>query len=208
MNQATSPAESQQSTSQDQQLQQLPLAYNQLVENNQYLFQELEFLHRQVTTDQTTNPSTLQSVAQQPTVDATSEIVPTATVTARTMPDFKMPSIKPITFSGSIKSKPAHELQNHLDDYLDRSLEVCQLYGFAPCLFTRTHRGQPTYVQFTASGLTEHARILWRRIPESERISMTWDHYKEWIQTTFGSLLTLTQAIEAMEKLHQSKSAT
>ncbi|TPX51937.1 hypothetical protein CcCBS67573_g09985 [Chytriomyces confervae] len=98
MNQATSPAESQQATSQEQQLQQILQAYNQLLETNQFLF--------------------------------------------------------------------------------------------------------------TAAGLTDHARISWRRIPESERASMTWDQYKEWIQKSFGSLLTLPQAIEAMEKLNQSKSAT
>ncbi|ORY37561.1 hypothetical protein BCR33DRAFT_721310 [Rhizoclosmatium globosum] len=37
---------------------------------------------------------------------------------------------------------------------------------------------------------------------------MTWERYCSWIQTTFGSQLTLTQAIEAMENLNQSKSAT
>ncbi|KAJ3386204.1 hypothetical protein HDU80_000468, partial [Chytriomyces hyalinus] len=33
--------------------------------------------------------------------------------------DFCMPSIKPIPFSGKLRKRPAHEIQNILDDYLE-----------------------------------------------------------------------------------------
>ncbi|KAJ3094989.1 hypothetical protein HK100_005951, partial [Physocladia obscura] len=118
-----------------------------------------------------------------------------------------MPSVKPLEFSGNFKGKPAHELQNFLDDYLDGSLELCQLYNFARTIGTATYAGQPTYVQFVSSGLTEHTHIAWRQLTE-QRTEGTWNFYKEWIQQTFGSTLTLSQAVEAMEDLHQTGAAT
>jgi hypothetical protein len=121
--------------------------------------------------------------------------------------DFKMPSVKPIQFSGNLKHKPAHELQNLLDDYLERSLELCKLYNFAPDYLSVTRNGQPTYVQFATAGLADQARIAWRRVPEDQRSHMNWDEYSQWIHKTFGSTLTLSQAIEAMERLSQTQSA-
>ncbi|KAJ3096284.1 hypothetical protein HK100_005603 [Physocladia obscura] len=119
-----------------------------------------------------------------------------------------MPSVKPLEFSGIFKGKAAHELQNSLDDYLARSLELYQLYNFARTIGTATHAGQPNYVQFVSSGLTERACIAWRQLTEQQRTEATWDFYKQWIQRTFGSTLTLSQAVKAMEDLHQTGAAT
>ncbi|KAJ3249866.1 hypothetical protein HDU77_007377 [Chytriomyces hyalinus] len=120
---------------------------------------------------------------------------------------FRMPSVKPITFSGSFRNKPAHEVQNLLDDYLERSHEICILYGFAPSINQMTQLNQPTFVQFASSGLSENARIAWRQIPKDDRTLMTWDAYSAWIQNTFGSTLTLDQALDAMDDLRQTTSA-
>ncbi|KAJ3191213.1 hypothetical protein HDU82_003689, partial [Entophlyctis luteolus] len=123
------------------------------------------------------------------------------------LPDFKMPSIKPITFTGNIKHMPVHQLQNFLDDYLKHSLETCKLYNLAQDINSTTHVGQPTYIQFVSSGLTEHARTSWRHVSEEEHSAMTWNGYCNWILTNFGSTLTLSQAVEGMEDLCQTKSA-
>ncbi|KAJ3125611.1 hypothetical protein HK100_010709, partial [Physocladia obscura] len=119
-----------------------------------------------------------------------------------------MPSVKPLEFSGIFKGKAAHELQNSLDDYLDHSLELCQLYNFARTIGTATHAGQPTYVQFVSPGLTGHAHIAWRQLTEQQCTEATWNFYKQWTQRTFGSTLTLSQAVEAMKDLHQTGAAT
>ncbi|KAJ3198804.1 hypothetical protein HDU82_001008, partial [Entophlyctis luteolus] len=133
--------------------------------------------------------------------------VTSTTAPARPLHDFKMPSVKPLEFTGNIKHMPAHQLQNYLDDYLERSLETCRLYNFAPDSQSYTHTGQPTYVQFISSGLTSHARTAWRRVPELERLHMNFENFRNWILTNFGSTLTLAQAVEAMEDLRQNKSA-
>ncbi|KAJ3003962.1 UNVERIFIED_CONTAM: hypothetical protein HDU68_005414, partial [Siphonaria sp. JEL0065] len=133
---------------QQQQLAQLLRAYHDLHDTNQFLLQELESLQ-------------CQQAPQTPAQRAPTPQGNTLTIveTVRKLPDFKVPSVKPLTFSGNIKNKPAHQLQNYGDDYLDRSLEIGHLYNFAESVSTVTHIGQPTYVQFTVSGLTEHASI-------------------------------------------------
>ncbi|KAJ3376320.1 hypothetical protein HDU84_000376, partial [Entophlyctis sp. JEL0112] len=132
---------------------------------------------------------------------------PTNVAASSRAPDFKMPSIKPIKFSGNIKHMPAHRLQNYLDDYLERSLETCKLYNFTSEPATVSQCGQPTYVQFVSSGLADQAHTAWRRLTAYERENMTWDGYRSWILTTFGSTLTLAQVVEAMEELRQTRSA-
>ncbi|KAJ3343195.1 hypothetical protein HDU83_005806, partial [Entophlyctis luteolus] len=126
---------------------------------------------------------------------------------SRRLPDFKMPSIRPLEFTGNIKHMPAHQLQNYLDDYLERSLETCRLYNFAPDSLSCTHLGQPTYVQFISSGFTSQARTAWRRVTEIEKEQMNFEDFKKWLFSNFGSTLTLPQAVEAMEELRQNKSA-
>ncbi|KAJ3094606.1 hypothetical protein HK100_006087, partial [Physocladia obscura] len=56
--------------------------------------------------------------------------------------------------------------------------------------------------------LSGHACITWRQLTEQQRTQATWDFYKQWIQHNFGSTLTLSQAVEAMEDLHQTGAAT
>ncbi|TPX52255.1 hypothetical protein CcCBS67573_g09911, partial [Chytriomyces confervae] len=126
----------------------------------------------------------------------------------RPLPLFRMPSVKPLAFSGNHRNHPAHEIQNYLDDYLERSHEICTLYGFAPSINDLTQQNQPTYVQFVSSGLSETARVARCRFSKQERHHMTWNDYAAWIQKAFGSHLTLKQAIEAMEDLQQTSSAT
>ncbi|KAJ3004042.1 UNVERIFIED_CONTAM: hypothetical protein HDU68_005366 [Siphonaria sp. JEL0065] len=106
-----------------------------------------------------------------------------------------MPSIRPIEFTGNFRNKPAHELQNILDDYFDRSYELCKLYNFASSttLFPK---------------LANQSRIAWCRLLESQRDTMLWIDYCEWIQKQFGSQLTLQRAIEAMENLSHTGPAT
>ncbi|KAJ3234960.1 hypothetical protein HDU81_000978 [Chytriomyces hyalinus] len=121
--------------------------------------------------------------------------------------DFRMPSIKPLPFSGKLGNRPAHEIQNILDDYLERNLENCRLYNLAPDVNSITHNGQPTYVQFVSSGLTDTARQRWRQLPEPTRNQMTWPEYVQWINKRFGSQLALPQAIDALDTIQQTGSA-
>ncbi|KAJ3086347.1 hypothetical protein HK100_008725, partial [Physocladia obscura] len=139
-----------------------------------------------------------------PTVGSSQNFTTGLNSSQRHLPDFKMPSVKLLELSGIFKGKATHELQNSLGDYLACSLEICQLYNFARIIDTTTHTGQPTYVQFVSSGLTGCAHIAWRQLTDEA----TWDFYKQWIQRTFGSTLTLSQAVEAMEDLHQTGAAT
>ncbi|KAJ3095370.1 hypothetical protein HK100_005847 [Physocladia obscura] len=148
------------------------------------------------------------SNALDPTVGSSQNFTIGLNSSQRRLTDFKMPSVKPLEFSGIFKGKATHGLQNSLDDYLDRSLEICQLYNFARTIGTAIHAGQPTYVQFVSSGLTGRACIAWRQLTEQQRTEATWDFYKQWIQHTFGSTLTLSQAVEAMEDLHHTKAST
>ncbi|KAJ3377917.1 hypothetical protein HDU80_003086, partial [Chytriomyces hyalinus] len=126
----------------------------------------------------------------------------------RPLPLFRMPSVKPLVFSRNHRNHPAHEIQNYLNDYLKCSHEICTLYGFAPSINNLTQQNQPTYVQFVSSGLSETARVARCRFSKQERHHMTWNDYTTWIQKAFGSHLTLKQAIEAMEDLQQTSSAT
>ncbi|KAJ3063337.1 hypothetical protein HDU98_000839 [Podochytrium sp. JEL0797] len=113
------------------------------------------------------------------------------TETSRPLPIFNMPSVKPLTFDGNFKNHPAHELQNILDNYLNHSLEHCILYNFATGPESVVMIGQPTYAQFTSSGLTNNTRVKWRHTPESQRVAMTWNDYHKWIQDNFGSSASL-----------------
>ncbi|KAJ3002995.1 UNVERIFIED_CONTAM: hypothetical protein HDU68_005920, partial [Siphonaria sp. JEL0065] len=101
---------------QQQQLAQLLRAYNDLHDTNQFLLQELESLRRQQAPQAFTYPQ-VPTPAQQAATPQGNTLPLVETV--RKLPDFKMPSVKPLTFSGNIKNKPAHELQNYLDDFLD-----------------------------------------------------------------------------------------
>ncbi|KAJ3103894.1 hypothetical protein HK100_004138, partial [Physocladia obscura] len=169
----------------------------------------LEAFQRIITEqNQVINLLTEKLNALDPTIGSSQNFTTDLNSSQRRLPDFKMPSVKSLEFSGIFKGKAAHELQNSLDDYLDCSLELCQLYNFARTIGTATHAGQPTYVQFVSSRLTERAHIAWRLLTEQQRIEATWDFYKQWIQRTFGSTLTLSQAMEAMEDLHQTGAAT
>ncbi|KAI8619636.1 hypothetical protein BC830DRAFT_1103421 [Chytriomyces sp. MP71] len=53
----------------------------------------------------------------------------------------------------------------------------------------------------TWKGLTNNACILWHQLPSDSRKNMTWEEYVSWINLRFGSQLTLSQAIEAMDSL-------
>ncbi|KAJ3378028.1 hypothetical protein HDU84_008019 [Entophlyctis sp. JEL0112] len=92
----------------------------------------------------TVNAMNLTIVAQQHDLDQLRARTNSNTANTPRIPDFKMPSVKPIEFSGNIKHMPAHRLQNTLDDYLERSLETCELYNMAPDRDHITHTGQPT----------------------------------------------------------------
>ncbi|KAJ3339925.1 hypothetical protein HDU83_007423 [Entophlyctis luteolus] len=156
-----------------------------------------------LTTDHNVLQNEVQTILTAPApTTALAAISPTTRV-----PDFKMPSIKPIEFTGNIKHMPAHKLQNYLDDYLERSLETCKLYNFASEPADVSYIGQPTYVQFVSSGLADQARTAWRCLSPRRRELMTWEDYSKWILDTFGSSLTLAQAVEAMEELRQTRSA-
>jgi hypothetical protein len=121
---------------------------------------------------------------------------------------FKMPSIKPHKFEGKPRNKPAHELQTFLNGYLTRSKDLCILHGFAPDRQSVELINQPTYVQFTSTGLEGTARILWEQVPEIERHNMTWPEYCTWINAKCGSQLSLPQAVATMDTLKQTRSAT
>ncbi|KAJ3200493.1 hypothetical protein HDU82_008869, partial [Entophlyctis luteolus] len=135
----------------------------------------------------TVNAMNLTMVAQQRELYQLRARTNPNTANTPCIPDFKMPSVKPIEFSGNIKHMPAHRLQNTLDDYLERSLETCELYNMAPDCDHTTHTRQPTYVQFVTTGLIDQARTAWRCVPKLERDNMTWNDYRSWILETFGS---------------------
>ncbi|KAJ3086639.1 hypothetical protein HK100_008640 [Physocladia obscura] len=152
----------------------------------------LEAFQRTITEqNQVINLLTEKLNALDPAVGSSQNFTTGLNSSQRRLPDSKMPSVKPLEFSEFLK------LQNSLDDYLDHSLEICQLYNLTRTIDTTTHAGQPTYVQFVSSGLTGHTCIAWRQLTEQQRTQATWDFYKQWIQP-----------VEAMEDLHQTGAAT
>ena len=120
---------------------------------------------------------------------------------------FKVTSVKPPTFDGNIRSKAAHEAQAIIDEYLHNSETQAQLHGFLANNARPTHRAQPTYTTWVSTGLQGLALASWRRIKPEDRTQMTWTSYKTWIQSTFSSQLSLTQAISAMSTITQRSSA-
>jgi len=127
---------------------------------------------------------------------------------AQQLPHFKMPSIQPPTFSGNVRSKPAHEAQALIDDYIHRAETMAALHKFRGDNEPETYRGQPTYVQWVSISLTGLASSYWRRVPLAQRQQMTWAEYRQWIQTNFTSQLTLQEAIDAMDAIKQKGPAT
>ncbi|KAJ3243414.1 hypothetical protein HDU77_010391 [Chytriomyces hyalinus] len=121
--------------------------------------------------------------------------------------NFRLPAIKPLPFSGVFGNKPAHEIQNMIDDYLERSYEFCLLHRLAPSTAETSHPDHPTYVQFVTGGLSDAARSSWRLFPQYERTHMTWEDYSEWVIMKFGSRLSLDQALDALDALFQTTSA-
>ncbi|KAJ3240860.1 hypothetical protein HDU77_011060 [Chytriomyces hyalinus] len=121
--------------------------------------------------------------------------------------NFRLPAIKPLPFSGVFGNKPAHKIQNLIDDYLERSYEFCLLHRLAPSTAEISHPDQPTYVQFVTGGLSDAACSSWRLFPQHKRTHMTWEDYAEWVIMKFGSRLSLDQALDALDALFQTTSA-
>ncbi|KAJ3279191.1 hypothetical protein HDU79_000802, partial [Rhizoclosmatium sp. JEL0117] len=89
------------------QLNDLLQAYHELRETNRFLMQELEALRR------STAATPVYSVPVQPVQPPFQPQpaplnVPQSVNAVRSLPDFKMPSVKPLIFNGNIKNKPAH----------------------------------------------------------------------------------------------------
>ncbi|KAJ3399821.1 hypothetical protein HDU80_007547, partial [Chytriomyces hyalinus] len=63
--------------------------------------------------------------------------------------NFRLPTIKPLPFSRVYGNKPAHKIQNLIDNYLKCSYEFCLLHPLAPSSAKISHPNQPTYVQFS-----------------------------------------------------------
>ncbi|KAJ3077675.1 hypothetical protein HK100_010948, partial [Physocladia obscura] len=88
----------------------------------------LEAFQRTITEqNQVINLLTDKLNALDPTIGSSQNFTTGLNSSQKRVPDFKMPSVKPLEYSGIFKSRAAHELQNSLDDYLDCSLEICQL---------------------------------------------------------------------------------
>jgi hypothetical protein len=124
------------------------------------------------------------------------------------LPQFKMPSGQPPSFSGNVRSKPAHEAQAIIDEYLHKAQTVAALYKFRADNEPESFLGQPTYVEWISIGLTGLALSYWRRVPESQRKTMTWIRYKKWVHDSFTSKLTLQEAIDTMDSIKQKGSAS
>ncbi|KAJ3234226.1 hypothetical protein HDU81_001621 [Chytriomyces hyalinus] len=122
------------------------------------------------------------------------------------LPFFEMPGIKPLSFSKVPHNCTVYKLQNYIDDYLERSYELCKLYRFAPSTAEITKQNQPTYVEFTSLGLKGDARAAWHRIPSHERQNMSWTDYAAWIQKNYGPHLEIDQVIQDFDDLCQTES--
>lgn len=133
--------------------------------------------------------------------------VHTTAPSAPSLPAFKIPSAQPPAFDGKTYTRPAHEAQATIDEYLHQAENKARFYQLradnAPLTFT----GQLTYVEWIVLGLTGYASEQWRLLPDEERKTKTWHDYKRWIRQTFTSPMTLQQAITTLDNLKQTKSA-
>ncbi|KAJ3201415.1 hypothetical protein HDU67_001358 [Dinochytrium kinnereticum] len=126
---------------------------------------------------------------------------------SRRLAEFKATSKKPPTFDGELKKKAAHDAQAIIDNYLHTSSQEARLHDFLGDNETPRYENHKTYVDWVSTGLEGQAMNQWRRLPEPQRHSMTWEQYSDWIQTRFSSKLTLTQAVDALDDLKQKGSA-
>jgi hypothetical protein len=149
---------------------------------------------------------------QQPSTTPVTTIEPVAPHTPATttanLPLFRVPSTKPPVFTGDLLKKQAHEAQAEIDAYLHSAAAQARLYGFRGDFEPATFHSQPSYVDWVATGLQKLALATWRRLPIDRQRTMSWSEYGEWIRDTFSSPLTLTQAIESLDKLVQKGPAT
>ncbi|KAJ3012700.1 UNVERIFIED_CONTAM: hypothetical protein HDU68_001067, partial [Siphonaria sp. JEL0065] len=105
-----------------------------------------------------TTAATAPVVTVDPTVSIRSTVYNAAT--ANSMTYFKMPSIRPIEFTGNFRNKPAHELQNILDDYFDRSYELCKLYNFASSTTTVSQITKSVLTKLTPTKLPSEPSMV------------------------------------------------
>lgn len=170
--------------------------YNNMMANQQALIMDLrnEFLSRFHTLE-----TNIQSKIETPTPNNNTREKEVTVNNAK----FSMPHVPPPGFDGSCRSKPAHELQRTIDEYLARCLQLHNLYNLPLTMEHVTQQGQPTLVQFIELGLAGHAFALWRQIPIQDRKNMAWADYVHWVQNNFGSVLTFSQALEAFDNLVQ-----
>ncbi|TPX67624.1 hypothetical protein CcCBS67573_g07445 [Chytriomyces confervae] len=126
--------------------------------------------------------------------------------------NFRLPAIKPLPFSGVYGNKPALKIQNLIDNYLERSYEFCLLHCLASSTTEISHPDQPTYVQFVTGGLSDAACAAWCLFSQHECTHMTWEDYTKWVmmmmKMKFRSRLSLDQALDALDELHQTTSAS
>jgi hypothetical protein len=122
------------------------------------------------------------------------------------LPEFKVTSKSPPTFDGKVRSKQAHEAQAIIDQYLKKAADMARLYDFRADSEPARYHNHKTYVDWISTGLTSTAQNEWHQVSEAERHRMTFAEYKDWIQNNFSSKLTLTNAVDALDKLTQKGS--
>lgn len=141
---------------------------------------------------------------------STAAPVPATTGPALTSPplrEFKVTSVKPPTFNGDVRKKPAHEAQAIIDEYLHVAAAQARLHGFLADNEAPTYTHQPTWVAWISTGLAGLALTYWRRLDEDARDHMSWFNYRKWIKDMFTSPLTRAHAIESLDALVQKGSA-
>jgi hypothetical protein len=130
---------------------------------------------------------------------------PTASSSIR-LPEFKMTSRDPPSFSGDFSKKQAHQIQVEISEYLDNCEMQGRMYKFLFDNEPSIYSNQTHVREWISTGLTGIASSAWRQLSTIERQTKTWADFKKWIQDSFSSKLTLEQAAQALVELRQKAS--
>ena len=122
---------------------------------------------------------------------------------------FRMPSIKPPVFDGSIRHKPGPKATAAIYGYIQELEELTCIYGFRRSDTESTNLlNHTSIVQFAVMGFTGEARARWTK---DKRLSLhPTDLYKfqEWIFKNFSSVVTLDKIYAAFITISQTGSVS
>jgi hypothetical protein len=121
--------------------------------------------------------------------------------------DFHPPTTNPPAFTGDLVGRRPQDAQGIIREWLYKVEVLAQQFGYREDFEPARYENQPWITAFAIRGLEGNALKRWMDVDPDRRRGMKWFEFKQWIQSTFGSVVSKTRLIEESLKIRQVGSA-